>query len=99
MSIFVLRMKQILAVHEHEVKKVKLGQPQQKQQVDAFLEVAGFLEENDDEQITLHDLIQRMEENLVDSKRSAYNYVSTYAAKAQGTLWRYDYSDRYQWQV
>ena len=92
-------MKQIPAVHEHEVKKVKLGQPQQKQQVDAFLEVARFLEENDDERITLHDLIQRMEENLADSKRSAYSYVSTYAAKAQGTLWRYDYSDRNQWQV
>ena len=67
-------MKHILAVHEHEVKQVKLGRPQQKQQVDPFLEVARFLEENDDEQITLYDLIQHMEENLADSKFSAYSY-------------------------
>ena len=38
-------MKQIPAVYEHEVKKVKLGRPQQEQQVDAFLEVAKFLGE------------------------------------------------------
>jgi len=38
-------MKQIPAVHEHEVKKVKLGRPQGKQQLDAFLEVARLFEE------------------------------------------------------
>ena len=46
-SVIFRTMKQIPAVHEHEVKKMKLGRPQQKQQVDAFLEVARFLEEND----------------------------------------------------
>ena len=38
------------------------------------LRFARFLEENDDEQITIHDLIQRMEENLADSKLGAYSY-------------------------
>ena len=67
-------MKQIPVVHEHEVnpsKKVKLGRPQEKQRTDAFLEVAKFLEENDDEQITIHDLIQSMEEDLADTEHSA----------------------------
>ena len=67
-------MKQIPVVHEHEVnpsKKVKLGRPQEKQRTDAFLEVAKFLEENDDEQITIHDLIQSMEEDLADTIHSA----------------------------
>lgn len=54
-------MKQIPPVHEHEnssLKKVKVGWPPEKQRTNAFLEVARFLEENDDEQITLQDLIQ-----------------------------------------
>ena len=57
-------MKEIPAVHEQEVdpsKKAKLGCPHEKERIDAFLEVARFFEENDDEQITIKDLIQRME--------------------------------------
>ena len=41
-------------------KRVKLGHPQHKERMDAFLEVAGFLEENDDKQITINTLISRM---------------------------------------
>ena len=70
-------MKQVPIIHDHEgntFKKLKLGQPPEKQQVDAFLEVAQFLEENDDEQITIHDPIQHMEENLGESEPSAYSY-------------------------
>ena len=55
-------------------KKVKLGRPQEKQQSDAFLETTKFLEENDDEQITIYDLIQHMEECMVDSELGAYSY-------------------------
>ena len=40
----------------------------------AFLEVVQFLEENDDEQISIQDLIQRMDENLVNTEFSAYSY-------------------------
>jgi len=42
--------------------------------MDAFLEVASFLAENDDEQITIQDLICRMEDKLVDSNQDAYSY-------------------------
>ena len=45
-------MKQIPAIHEHEdssLKKLKVGRRPEKQRADAFLEVARFLEENDDE--------------------------------------------------
>ena len=70
-------MKQVPVIHDYESntsKKLKLGRPPEKQQADAFIEVAQFLEENDDEQITIHDLIQRMEENLGESELSAYSY-------------------------
>ena len=62
-------MKQVPVIYDHNgntSKKLKVGRPPEKQQVDAFLEVARFLEENDDEQITIHDLIQRMEEIWVN---------------------------------
>ena len=71
-------MKQIPAIHEHEnssLKKVKIGRPPEKERTDAFLEVAKFLEENDDEQITIHDLIQRMDKNLANTEHSAYSYT------------------------
>ena len=55
-------------------KGVKLGCPQQKERMDAFLEVARFLKENDDEQVTIKDLISRMEENLANSEYGAYSY-------------------------
>ena len=42
---------------------------------DAFLEVARFLEENDDEQITIKDLVSCMENNLADSEHSAYSHT------------------------
>ena len=70
-------MKQVPVIHDHKgntSKKLKVGRPPEKQQVDAFLEVARFLKENDDKQITIHDLIQSMEENLGESKLSAYSY-------------------------
>ena len=70
--------KQIPAVHQHEMstsKRAKVGRPKYKERTDAFLEVANFLEENDDEQITINDLICRMEDNLADSEYDAYSYV------------------------
>ena len=45
-------MKQVPVIHDHNgntSKKLKVGRPPEKQQVDAFLEVARFLKENDDE--------------------------------------------------
>ena len=42
-------------------KKVKLGRLEELDRTEAFLKVAKFLEENDDEQITISDLISKME--------------------------------------
>ena len=69
-------MKKIPASHNHEansVKRVKVGRPVE-ERMSAFLEVVQFLEENDDEQISIQDLIQRMDENLVNTEFSAYSY-------------------------
>ena len=69
-------MKQIPALHEREnssLKKAKVGRPPEMERTDAFLKVAKFLEENDDEQRTIHDLIQRMVENLANTEHSAYS--------------------------
>ena len=41
--------KRIPAVHKHEGKLAKVGRPQYEERRDEFLEVARFLEENDDE--------------------------------------------------
>ena len=67
--------KQMPAAHqtsETEVKKTKLGRPQDEERFNAFLEVANFLEENDNEQITINDLVSRMENNLKGSECQAY---------------------------
>ena len=56
-------MKQVPVIHDHEgntSKMLKIGRPPEKQRVDVFLEVARFLEENYNEQITIHALIQCM---------------------------------------
>ena len=54
-------------------KKVKLGRPEELDRTEAFLEVAKFLEENDDEQITIGDLLSKMEVILDGSEYSAYS--------------------------
>ena len=69
--------KQIPAVHEHEMntsKRKRLGRLQDKERTDTFLEVANFFKENDDEQITINDLVTRMENNLAGSEHGAYSY-------------------------
>ena len=66
--------KQIPAAYQTETscaKKLKLGRPQLQERTDAFLEAVGYLEANDDEQITVSDLIRRMEDNIA-SDCSAY---------------------------
>ncbi len=71
-------MKEIPVVYENEKEmptKAKIGRPQEKERIDAFLEVARFLvEENDDEQVTISDLIQRMKLNLAGTEHSEYSY-------------------------
>ena len=64
------------AVHTDRIKpkKQKLGRPKDETRGDAFLRVANFLEENDDEQITIKDLVSLMEDNLHGSGFQAYSY-------------------------
>ena len=61
-------MKQILAIQEHKDSSLKSNSrpTTREKRTYAFLGVARFLEENDEEQITVQDLIQRMEENLAN---------------------------------
>ena len=60
------------ASEQRDVKKRKLGRPQDEEKNDAFLKVARFLQKNDDEQITVVDLVEKMEEYLGDSASTAY---------------------------
>ena len=60
------------ASEQRDVKKRKIGRPQDEEKNDAFLKVARFLQENDDEQITVVDLVEKMEEYLGDSASTAY---------------------------
>ena len=61
------------ASEQADVKKRKIGRPQDEEKNYAFLKVARFLQENDDEQITAVDLVEKMEEYLVDSASTAYS--------------------------
>ena len=54
------------------LRKEKLNAHKTKKKNDAFLKVARFLQENDDEQIPVVDLVEKMEEYLGDSASTAY---------------------------
>ena len=56
---------------------MKLGRPTEQARSQAFLEVARYLEENDDEQITINDLVSHMDDILADSKHCAYTCTHT----------------------
>ena len=56
-------------------KRPKLGRPQIDERAVAFLEVARYLEENDDEQITIDHLIDLMEQKLANTAHEAYGYT------------------------
>ena len=43
--------------------------------MDAFLRVAKFLQDNDDEQITLNDLIDLMNDFMANSESTAYGHT------------------------
>ena len=60
------------ASEQRDVKKRKIGRPQDEEKNDTFLKVARFLQENDDEQITVVDLVEKMEEYLGDLASTAY---------------------------
>ena len=41
--------------------------PKVEEKLEAFVKITKFLEENDDEQITVIDLVEKMEEYLIDT--------------------------------
>lgn len=53
-------------------KRRKSGRPKDSDQDEAFERVCVFLEENDEEQLTISDLVAKMEEYLQGSKSMAY---------------------------
>ena len=53
-------------------KRRKSGRPKDHDQDEAFEKVCVFLEENDEEQLTISDLVAKMGEYLCDSKSTAY---------------------------
>ena len=57
-----------------ECPQAKRGRPQK----EAFLKVAAYLQENDDEQKTISDLIEKMKQYLMDSGSDCTSYRFTY---------------------
>ena len=55
-------------------KHIKLGRPQDEVQAEAFAKVIEYLEENDEEQTTIHDLIKLMGDYLVDTDAQPYSF-------------------------
>ena len=61
-AVLISAQKQMLIAQfaAEDFKKPKLGHPQDDKRAKAFLEVASYLEDNDDEQITINDLVDLM---------------------------------------
>ena len=53
----------------------KLGRPYDSAQTQAFKKVILYLEQNDEEHITINDLIQKMEEYLIGTDGTAYGFT------------------------
>ena len=54
-------------------KKQNLGRPEDSERKQAFLEVANYLQQNDEEQLTIVDLVKKMEEILEDTGFEPYS--------------------------
>ena len=60
---------------EPPTKKKRVGRPQDEDQTEAFLKMAQFLQENDDEQITVNYWIEVMNGFLEESQSIAYSHT------------------------
>lgn len=56
-------------------KKSKVGRPESSARTNAFLKVVEFLEQNQDEQMTVNDLVQKMAEYLENTEHEPYSVV------------------------
>ena len=68
-------------VDQNAHTKFKTGRPSDKEKAEAFLQVAKFLEDNDDEQITVNDLINKMEESVTGTDIPRYGHAYEDKAK------------------
>ena len=68
------RTKKQMPMSAEDSKRPKLGRPQKDTRAEAFLEVARYLEDNDDEQITINDVIDLMNQKPADTTYEAYTY-------------------------
>ena len=55
-------------------KKSDSGRPKNPERAEAFIKVTKFLEDNDNEQLTVNDLVNKMGEYLHDSGLQAYSF-------------------------
>ena len=53
-------------------KKRKVGRPQNEEKKQTFVKVEKFLEDNDDDKITVGDLVEKMEEYFWMTQSEAY---------------------------
>ena len=68
-----MQMPSQFAPDQPSCKKRKIGRPQNEELNDAFLKVVHFLEDNDDEQLTVSDLVKKMQEVLGESANKPYS--------------------------
>ena len=58
-----------------DAKRSKIGRPKSDERTVAFMDVVRYLEENDDEQITINDLIDIMKQSLAGTEQEPYSYT------------------------
>ena len=63
------------AAENFKKPKLAVGRPQDDERAKAILEVASYLEDNDDEQITINDLVDLMNQKLANTNYDAYGYT------------------------
>ena len=61
-----------------DLPQARRGRPRDVAQKETFLKVVAYLQENDDDQVTINDLINKMKQYLLDSCLDCTPYHYTY---------------------
>ena len=64
------------------------GRPKDEVRSEAFLQVTRYLEQNDNEQITIHGLINHMRSVVVKEKCEPYSFPYMKSQLLRNTLWK-----------
>jgi hypothetical protein len=59
---------------ENKSDRLSQGRPEETERTEAFLKCMTFLEENDDEQVSINDLIRKMDDYLKGSSCDTYSF-------------------------